>query len=195
MSSELDGYFIVAGNIGVGKTTLINLLKQKGVFAIEEQREDSLAEYYVDRDSNAFLNQLSYSLQYLEIAIAIKSATGPAVIERSIYDTHEVFSKMNYQDGLISQQEFQQLERLKGAIVRIRKPKLLVFIDHDEKKCFNRIRARDVPAEREMTEGYVARLGKTYRAWFDKFTECPKLKVQKGNKKTVDFLDLSLIHI
>ncbi len=170
-------YVVICGGIAVGKTTVTRLVGSKvaGAVAFIEQRDQYLDRYYEDPVAFAFMNQLAYTLQFLEQAAEIARVDAPLVIQdRSIYDTHWVFSSARLSDGSISAEQFELLERAYRAADIIVRPSLLVLLEASPEEAYRRMLNRGEPAERSVSLRYLAELQSLYSEWFDAFDVCPK---------------------
>jgi deoxyadenosine/deoxycytidine kinase len=168
-------YIVIAGSIGTGKTSVCHLLKQNVDCAVfYEKRDVFLESYYAEPEKFAFLNQLSYSIQFLEQAAHISTSLGMVVQDRSIYDTHGVFSRMQLTHNRISDAEFSLLDRLFRIADQLARPSLLILLDASEHTAFNRMRKRACVEERGVTIEYLTELRTTYLRWFDEFSLCKK---------------------
>ena len=177
-------YIIVAGNIGTGKTSVIEALgaRLEGFLVLFEKRDVFLERYYSDPPNYAFLNQLAYSLQYLEQAVQIaKSSTG-VVQDRSIYDTHHVFSRMMYDEGAIPGEQFSLLERVFNAADALVQPTLLVMLHAPADLVYDRMVRRGAKEEGKVPKSYLATLGDAYDRWYSEFDRCDKMLISTQEK-------------
>lgn len=172
-------YIVVAGSIGVGKTTTVEALVRtlQSCVGFYEFRDRYLQRFYDDPTKFAFLNQLAYSLQYLEQASEIASLSCHAAQDRSIYDTHQVFSQWRRDIGLIHEDEFELLARIFRAADRIVRPTLMVLLDAPVDVAMARIKQRRLATEMDLTTQFLEELSDQYMRWFDVFDLCPKLKL------------------
>jgi|ERR1043166_914562 deoxyadenosine/deoxycytidine kinase len=173
-------YVIIAGNIGTGKTTAVqnvNVLVDKSI-AFYEDRDIYLSKFYREPQKYAFLNQLAYSLQYLNQAVEISKQDTVVVQDRSIYDTHQVFSEMRLHDGMISKTEFQLLERIYAASKLIVNPTLMVMLDASVEVAYNRFLKRAEEQEKGLPRDLLIELREAYRAWYQEFDLCEKILIQ-----------------
>jgi deoxyadenosine/deoxycytidine kinase len=168
-------YIIIAGNICVGKTTTCQLLGELLACSVfYEKREILLKEYYSDPDKFAFLNQLTYSLQFLEQAADISKCKNAIIQDRSIYDTHNVFSRLQLQGNRISSLEFSLLERILRSADQLVRPSLLVLLDAPIDIVYKRMQIRGFKEELSVTPAYLAELRDLYLSWFKAFDICDK---------------------
>lgn len=173
-------YVVVAGNIAVGKTSVVRRLKNMvaGSLAFTEQRDEFIDRYYVDPAGYSFLSQLGYTLQFLEQAVLISKASNDIVFQdRSVYDTHEVFSRLRLERGFISAEEFLLLERAYRSADMLIRPSLIVLLDAPPSVAYFRIMRRGVGAEEAITLGYLTDLRAAYLEWYRRLELCPKVMV------------------
>ena len=180
-------YIIIAGNIGTGKTSLAlelqNLLDGSRVFT--EQKGRFVEKFYSD-SGYAFLNQLDYSLQYLEHSLQIIACEGTVIQDRSIFDTHQVFSKMQMDAGNISHEEYLLLSRLFSIAISVLEPNMLVFLDTTVGMSYERMTTRGDREESSVTKEYLRILREKYNEWYDKFNICPKCKIETSSLRPGD---------
>ena len=113
-------FYSIEGNIGSGKSTLIEILKnQKNILFLPEpvdswnEIKDTsgvtiLEKYYQDQKRYAFPFQM---MAYITRINLIKNMNFPpdsiVISERSIYTDREIFAKMLYESGDIGEIEYQ----------------------------------------------------------------------------------------
>ena len=177
-------YIAVTGSIGVGKTTTVNGLVAAldDCIGFYEVRDKYLQRFYNDQNKFAFLNQLAYSLQYLEQASEIAALSSNIAQDRSIYDTHQVFSEWRHSIGLIDDDEFELLARVFRSTDRIVRPTLVVLLETSVDLAMARIAERQLPTEMGLTSEFLADLSEQYSSWFSKFDLCQKIKLRSDNE-------------
>lgn len=187
-------YIVIAGSIGTGKTTTTEAVAKAmpNCSAFVEVRDTFLARFYEDPNRYAFLNQLAYSLQYLEQAVEISKSTSHIVQDRSIYDTHQVFSQWRRETGLIFEDEFELLQRIFRASDRLARPTLLVLLESSVDVALSRIIARDLPTELGLTNEFLSDLTLRYTEWFDRFGLAPKLRLPTDTTSVDEVVDTIL---
>ena len=118
----------VDGNIGCGKTTLLNKLSELGYFTKCEpvdEWEDLLEKYYYNRKKYSF--ELQYKIlnslynQYMNIDV-----NRVVFIERSVRSCIDVFCKTSYTNGELTAKEFNLLKSFSNNITR---PDVTIYID------------------------------------------------------------------
>lgn len=176
-------YVVIAGGICTGKTTLVRGLRQHmhDATSLEEFRGVYLGDYYSSPKEFAFKNQLDYSVQYLGHATRLLDRNGPVFQDRSIFDTHGVFSRTLHDFGWIDAREFAILEELYQIGTRLAKPDIVVLLTASTELAYNRLKTRNIPAERLATREYLDRISLAYDRWFDSFGCALKYRVDTTN--------------
>jgi deoxyadenosine/deoxycytidine kinase len=161
-------YIVIAGSIGVGKSTLVSSLVAElpDAVAYREEREFFLEKFYRQPEKYSFTIQLAYSLQYLRHSIAIREVAQTVIQDRSIWDTHCVFSRWRHDLGFINEIEFCLLERIVGMCELLRKPDITILLDADVETSLKRIRMRGHSEEMSISEEFLAQVRRYYLEWF-----------------------------
>ncbi|MCO0831648.1 deoxynucleoside kinase [Fructobacillus sp. W13] len=179
---------ITAGMIGVGKTTLTELVaKHFGTQAFYEPVGDNpvLPLYYKDPKQYGFLLQIFFlNRRFSMIKKAL--ADDNNVLDRSIYED-ELFTKENHKDGNITDMEMDVyhnlLTRMMGELHELPKkaPDLMVYADADFDTILHRIRKRGRDYEQfdenDDLYKYYHKIWSAYRDWYEEYDESPKIRV------------------
>jgi deoxyadenosine/deoxycytidine kinase len=170
----LPAFIAVAGNIGVGKTTLVSrLAAELGVPARPEVPEDNgyLAHFYEDPGRWAFHTQVGFLNLALRDYAVIAAQGGSGVVERTIEEHHEVFARQLRRDGALSGQEFEMLGEFHELAARqlVLRPGLVIYLHADLDELLARIDARGRESESRIEPDYLRALDQRYeefaRAW------------------------------
>lgn len=183
-------FVLVAGNISAGKTSLTERLgKRLGWVTGYESVEDNpyLADFYADMQSWAFHLQIFFlghrARQHLELARKSQSA----IIDRSIYEDAEIFSRAAVELGTISERDYQTYRAVFDLIVdRLPAPDLLLYLKAPVEVLLHRIRARGRRMEGGITHEYLDLLTNLYQDWLEHFDICPVLTIRTD--------DLDFVH-
>ncbi|GEA94916.1 Deoxyguanosine kinase [Weissella viridescens] len=185
---------ITAGMIGVGKTTLTDLIaKHLGTEAFFEPVGDNpvLPLYYADPKQYGFLLQI-YFLNKRFAMIKRALADDNNVLDRSIYED-ALFTQENHREGNISDAELdvymQLLDNMMAELQTMRKsrPDLMVFANADFDTILYRIkkRGRDYEQFEDNAElrDYYYKMWSAYQDWYEAYDASPKMMVdlQKYN--------------
>ena len=103
----------ICGNIGSGKTTVINKLKHYRYNVQEEpinEIKDLLEIYYKDMSKWSFPLQVKILLEYHKIKQNYKFQNISCIIERSPFESKNIFAKLLYQQQYLSETEYNNLK-------------------------------------------------------------------------------------
>lgn len=172
----------IAGNIGVGKSTLVKILGEEfGWQPYYELVADHpyLADYYADRERWGFHSQIWFLTQRFEQHQEIVDTPISVLQDRSIYEDYEVFVKGLLEQGIFSHRDFRTYRKLFNALMRgITPPTLLVYLHASVPTLLNRINGRARSYERVIPADYLEHLNRRYEEWIRKFELCPVLTIE-----------------
>jgi hypothetical protein len=175
-------HITIAGNIGVGKSTLVQILAEE--FGWQPYYElvaghPYLDDYYADRERWGFHSQIWFLTQRYEQHLEIADTPVSVCQDRSIYEDYEVFVKGLLQQGIFSHRDFRTYRQLFNALTHsITPPTLLVYLQAAVPTLQGRIDGRDRPAERGIPTAYLAQLNRRYDEWLRRFELCPVLRIE-----------------
>ncbi len=99
-------YFVtIAGNIGVGKSTLVSLLSSKlGWEPVMEAVTENpyLADFYADMNRWSFHSQVFFLVRRLQQHHDLLQRPSPILQDRSVYEDAEIFARNLYHQGHLS---------------------------------------------------------------------------------------------
>ncbi|NTU86065.1 MAG: deoxynucleoside kinase [Chloroflexales bacterium] len=174
-------HIVIAGNIGVGKSTLVGLLAERCGWTPVYELEGAhpyLADYYADPRRWGFHSQIWFLAARFTQHQRIAALTGTVVQDRSLYEDAAVFAASLHAQGLLSDRDDATYRQLYGAIVReLRPPDLVVYLQASVPTLLRRIAGRARPAERAIQPAYLASLERHYAAWIATWTACPVLSI------------------
>jgi len=102
-------FVAIAGNIGVGKSTLTGLLSQRlGWEPFYEAVADNpyLADFYQDMPRYAFHSQIFFLSRRLRHHRRLLDFPGSVVQDRSVYEDAEIFARALYEQGAIVERDY-----------------------------------------------------------------------------------------
>lgn len=174
-------FIAVAGNIGVGKSTLVSLLsKRLGWKAFYEPVADNpyLPDFYKDMKSWAFHSQIYFLTRRLRIHKQLIDYGGSAIQDRSVYEDAEIFARNLYLQGLIDDRDHQAYRDLYQVLVEfLPAPDLVLYLRASVPTLLQRIQIRGRDYERQISPDYLSQLNQLYESWFARFNLCPVLAV------------------
>jgi deoxyadenosine/deoxycytidine kinase len=179
--AQMKKYIVVAGNIGVGKSTLVNLLCQRlqwDPFYEPVTENPYLADFYEDMDTWGFHSQVFFLAHRLSIQHQILKHTGSVVQDRSIYEDAEIFACNLYHQGHFSQRDYDTYRALYQSVnTFLPPPDLVIYLRASVSTLLHRITQRNRDYERSISPEYLHKLNELYRQWIEQFTLCPVLTV------------------
>jgi deoxyadenosine/deoxycytidine kinase len=171
----------VAGNIGVGKSSLVELLAQRMAwtpFFEPETQNPYLADFYQDMRTWSFHSQIFFLSRRLRSHRDISDHPDSAIQDRSVYEDAEVFAHNLYLEKHITDRDYQTYQDLYAVLTRfLPAPDLVVYLRASVDTLLDRIEMRGRDYELGIRPEYLARLSDLYEAWIDRFTLCPVLTV------------------
>ena len=172
---------IVEGQIGVGKTTIGELLEARyGIPLFRELTRDStlqlLDRFYADKRRWAFTLQVHFLNERFRMIKDI-FRNGGGLLDRSIYGDR-IFADLLHDDGDMTDEEFETYETLlENMLEHAQKPDLLVYLDCSVDTAMERIRRRNRGLEGGIPRDYLEKLNARYLSWFDRYDLSPKIMV------------------
>lgn len=166
-------YLAIAGNIGVGKSSLTGLLaKHFGWEAFFESVEDNpyLADFYEDMRRWSFNLQIYFlSSRFRHQKEMLKNPVS-LVQDRTIYEDVEIFARNLYEMNLMSDRDFKNYEALfREMSYYLRPPDLLIYLRADVPTLVRQIQQRGRDYENTIRIDYLERLNNLYEAWIDRY--------------------------
>jgi deoxyadenosine/deoxycytidine kinase len=173
---------VVAGNIGVGKTSLTERIGSRlGWWTGYESVADNpyLADFYTDMRTWSFHLQVFFlghrADQYLQAAHDPRSA----ILDRSIYEDFHIFARALHHMGDLAERDHLAYRRLFDLIVKsLPRPNLLIYLKAPVNVLMGRIRRRARNIETGISPEYLSLLDTFYDEWLGAFDMCPVLTIQ-----------------
>lgn len=157
-------YLVIEGNIGAGKTSLVNLLSRdlnsKGIY---EQFEDNpfLPKFYEDPARYSFSLELSFladRYKQHKTELSDRDIFSPLTIADYYFSKSLVFARIT-----LEADEYSLYRRLYNIIHdNLPKPDLYVYLHSPVEKLISNIHARGREYEKSITSDYLKRLQEGY---------------------------------
>jgi deoxyadenosine/deoxycytidine kinase len=174
-------FVTVAGNIGVGKSTLVELLsKRLGWEPFYEPVGENpyLAEFYRDMQAWAFHSQIFFLTRRLRAHRQLLDHPTSAIQDRSVYEDAEVFAQNLYLQRHMAERDYQTYRELYQVLTDfLPPPDLVIYLRASLPTLQERIALRGRDYEKQIQPEYLKRLSALYEAWITNFTLCPVLTV------------------
>ncbi|MFI5303482.1 MAG: deoxynucleoside kinase [Nitrospiria bacterium] len=179
-------YIAIEGAIGVGKTTLAQILAKelKGRAILEKTDENPfLAKFYHQPERFAFQTQLFFLFsrfrqqqELFQLDLFSKSTVLDYLFARD-----QIFASINLNDEEFAL--YQQIQQLLTG--QIPKPDLVIYLQADPKTLFQRIKKRGRDFEKEIEQEYLSLLIENYNQFFFNYNDSPLLIIQTND---IDFV-------
>lgn len=183
-------FVAVAGNIGVGKSSLTRLLSRELGWAPFYEAVDEnpyLADFYAEMRRWSFHSQIFFLGKRLRHHRQLVDHPGSVVQDRSVYEDAEIFARNLYSQGHMDARDYRSYRELYEALTDfLPSPDLIVYLQASTETLLQRIRQRGRAFEQEMSPDYLDRLNGLYEEWIARFTLCPVLTVPADN---LDFVE------
>jgi len=174
-------FVAVAGNIGVGKSTLVAMLCEhlKWQPFYEPVAENPyLIDFYRDMRTWAFHSQIFFLTHRLRAHRQLLDHPTSAIQDRSVYEDAEVFACNLYQQGLIDERDYGAYRELYQVLTEfLPPPDLVIYLRASVPTLIDRIKHRGREYERQITPEYLSQLNQLYEAWISRFSLCPVLTI------------------
>lgn len=174
-------FVAVAGNIGVGKSTLVNLLSNKlgwQPFFEPVGENPYLADFYDDMTAWSFQSQIFFLTRRLLAHRKLADHPTSVIQDRSVYEDAEVFARNLYLQGNMHARDYKTYQELYLVLTQfLPPPDLVVYLRARVDTLQERIQRRGRDYERQIQTEYLERLNDLYEEWLDHFKLCPILTV------------------
>lgn len=175
-------FIAVAGNIGVGKSSLVELLcAQLSWSPVYEPVHENpyLADFYKDMSKWGFHSQVYFLSHRIRIHQDILQQQNSVIQDRSIYEDAEIFARNLFNQGYLSERDFQTYYGLYQSVSTfLPPPDLLLYLQASESTLQKRICMRNRSIEKQISSDYLNQLNKLYDQWIENFNLCPVLTIQ-----------------
>jgi len=181
---------LVAGNIGVGKTSLTERIGTRlGWWTGYESVADNpyLPDFYGDMRSWSFHLQIFFLGHRAEQYLDASNDERSAILDRSIYEDAYIFARALHHMGNLSERDFLAYRQLFDLVVgSLPPPNLLIYLKCPVDVLMARIRRRARNMETGISIEYLSLLDKFYNEWLNAFDLCPVLTIMTD--------DLDFVH-
>ncbi len=186
----MKSYVVLSGNIGVGKTTLVELLSRRlGWEPYYEPVAENpyLEDFYGDMPRWAFHSQVFFLAHRARSHGELLGAGRPAVQDRSFYEDAEVFARSLHVRGAIDDRDWETYLGLYRTLTSLlAPPDLVVYLRASVPTLRRRIARRGRAFEARVSDDYLEGLNSLYETWIGGMEVAPVLEVDSDR---LDFVE------
>ena len=174
-------FVAVAGNIGVGKSTLVGkicatLNWQPYYEPVAEN--PYLEDFYEDMKAWAFHSQVFFLTHRLRMHLSLLEDPKSVIQDRSVYEDAEVFAANLFRQGEISERDYSTYRKLYKLLCdMLRPPDLVIYLRASVPTLQRRIAARGRDFESNIDPEYLQQLKALYEQWISNFSQCTVIAV------------------
>tara|TARA_Y100000590_G_scaffold460862_1_gene621189 strand:- start:4782 stop:5423 length:642 start_codon:yes stop_codon:yes gene_type:complete len=179
-------YVAIEGVIGVGKTSLAQLLEERlNAKLVMEKFEENpfLADFYVDPERYAFQTQLFFLLSRYRQQLELRQIDvfHKLVISDYMFVKDRLFASLN-----LDEKEMSLYDSVATILEKnVLNPDLVIYLQADTSRLMDRIIHRGRDFEKNISQEYIEGLNQVYNEYFFRFQYCPLLII---NTNDIDFV-------
>ena len=178
-------HIAIEGPIGVGKTSLVNLLSKRlrGTKILEDADNPFLEDFYKDKRGAAFRTQLFFLLSRYDQqrSIAQRDLFTELILADYTFPKDKIFAYLTLEDS-----ELMIYNRLYDLLHEsVPKPDLVIYLQASLDTLLRRIKKRGRAYEKSISSSYLQELSEAYSHYFYRYDETPLLVV---NTNDIDFV-------
>lgn len=179
-------YVAIEGPIGVGKTSLAQLMAQElsAKLVLEEfENNPFLPDFYMDPERYAFQTQLFFLLQRYRQQQELRQVDmfQNLLVTDYMFVKDRLFASLN-----LNEKEMQLYDTVANLLERnVIKPDMVIYLQADTETLMKNIARRGREMEEEITHEYLDALNQVYTEYFFRYQETPLVIINTNN---IDFV-------
>lgn len=180
-------YIVIEGVIGVGKTSLAQLMADRfNARLLLEQHDENpfLADFYRDPQHYAFSTQLFFLLSRYrqQLEIPQRDLFHEVLVSDYLFAKDRIFASLTLED-----RELVLYDKIAQLLERdIPRPDLVIYLQSSTERLMANIRKRNRSYEVNMSEDYIRELNDAYNRFFFNYRDTPLLVI---NSTELDFVN------
>lgn len=175
----MQKFIAVAGNMGVGKTSLVEFLHARyGFEPVYEPYMDNpyLDDFYQDMPRWGFQSQIYFLSHKFRLHMALNTSDGTVVQDRTIYEDAEIFAENLYRSKAMTPRDYATyMELYRTMRSALQPPDLMIYLRCSVRSIRQRIKRRGRASEQAIPLKYLRTLNGLYEEWFARYDQSPKL--------------------
>jgi len=182
---KVPKFIAVEGPIGVGKTTLTNLLADAFGYEtfLEKPNENPfLKDFYKNSKQSALATQLFFLFQRVKEAQSLiqDDIFSPVRVSDFILEKDKLFASV-----ILSEKELDLYNQIYEYLsIDLPSPNIVIYLQAKTETLYQRVISRGVEMERNISFEYLEDLNEAYKEFFLDYEKCPVLIV---NSEFIDF--------
>jgi len=169
-------FLAIAGNIGVGKSTLTRHLADKWRLTLLPEpvkQNPFLKLYYDDPKRWGIQSQLFFLTQRVRLFKEAGTLNHAKIVDRTLYEDAEIFART-----ALPRVEYQiYLQLYEYLLENLPVPDLVVYLRASTRTLSRRIQSRGRSFEKSLPSSYLRKLNGRYEAWASSFLRAPLIAI------------------
>ena len=188
LNPEKPQLISIAGNIGVGKTTLAARLAERlGAKLICEKYDANpfLADVYAGKTELALDSELFF------LSSSASQLRKDRMKAGRLYINDYVFEKAHiYASGWLEADDLAKYEKNFDSICKsVTNPTLVIYLNDSVEHCLQRIHQRNRPYEQQIEPAFLEHLARGYDALYTDYAVCPVIRLGSDRCRTGEQVD------
>ncbi|MCD6293275.1 MAG: deoxynucleoside kinase [Deltaproteobacteria bacterium] len=159
----------VAGNIGAGKSRLIEFLCTSyplaPLFKVKDENP-YLVDFYLNMSQWSFHSQISIIAKKFQYFQKLSTTFHSVIQNRTIYEDAEIFARNLFQTGEMNEIDFRTYYDFYQSIHSVlQPPDLLIYLHSSVRASRKRLQADSDPHENSISDTYLKHLNRLYVNW------------------------------
>lgn len=181
-------YIAVAGNIGCGKTSLVEMLSKH--FNIKPYYENIdnpyLNDFYLDMEKWSFKLQMSFLANKITQMRSIEQESTTVIQDRTVYEEAMIFVKNLNNMLLLTPRDYKTYLQIYNLMLQgMAEPQLLIYLKSNVSTLVSQIKKRGRDFEQNIEIEYLTKLNELYNHW--------AINLYKGEKLIIDIDDIDFV--
>lgn len=163
----------IAGNMGTGKSTLVEFLARTyGISPFYEPNDQNpyLPSFYEDMQRWAFHSQIYFLSSKFRLHQELDRMDGVVALDRTIFEDAEIFATALHDMKRMDDRDWATYWDFYQTILQaIKPPDLMIYLRCSMRTLRKRIKLRGRRMEQDVPLAYLKRLDQLYEAWIETY--------------------------